>query len=117
MSEMQHGHGARPVEPRMQVTSGSRPHEGLTSGGVGHQRWQLTPTWRETCINDIYGLSYSKWQVAEGGVVARGAPFVAPLDCDPSQDKHVVGKSGRHSSLGNLEWVEELWFQESTPLQ
>lgn len=101
----------------MRVTSGYRPHEGLTSGGVGHQWWKLAPTWRETCINNIYGLSYSKWQVAEGGVVARGVPFIAPLDCDPSYDKHAAGKSGRHSSLGNLEWVEKLWSEESAPLQ
>ena len=87
---MQHGHGVGLVESHMQVISGPRSHDGPMSGGVRQQQQQFAPTWREVLLNGLNGKRTSKWQVVEGGVVASGVPFLAPLDCDPCHNKHLI---------------------------
>lgn len=45
-------------------------------------------------------------------MAANRVLFMAPSDYDPCYNKHVVGKSGRHSSFGSLEWVTSLWSEK-----
>lgn len=114
---MQLGHGAGPVKPQMWVTSVIRPHEGPTSGNVEGLWWQPAPTWREECINEIYGKNHLRRQVEASGVAAKGEPFMPPSIGDPSLDIQATRGSERHYCLHNLERFALLWSEEPVPLQ
>ena len=50
-------------------------------------------------------------------MAASRVPFMAPSDCDPCHNKAATGKSRRHSSFGNLEWVTSSWSEKPAPPQ